>query len=114
MVYINVSYLWFINHLYNPCYNLTQAKVSEVIGMCEMCELNKAFGKVGTVEIWMRVKRLGDKTSGLWFTLPVCDKPTTYERGYWQGVYHTLDSVLRWSDWVEELRKGLAVEGGEL
>jgi len=26
MVYINVSYVWFINLLYNPCRNLTHRK----------------------------------------------------------------------------------------
>jgi len=78
--------------------------------MCEMCELNEAFGKVGTVEIWMRVKRLGDKCDGIWHKLPVCDKPESYSRGYWQGVYHTLDSVLRWSEWVKELGERLAKE----
>jgi len=81
--------------------------------MCELCDIVEMFGKVRTIEIWMQVKRLGDKYDGLWFKLPTCDKVEPYSRAYWQGVYHTLNTALRYPDWLKETRERFAVGGVE-
>lgn len=72
--------------------------------MCEICVLDAMHGNVGTVELWVAVKRLLDKYGPWYVDIPKCEKLSMYGKGYWQGVWQTLDAVLQFPDWLEQVR----------